>query len=190
MSTSTGTRHTNAAGLTPDESKSLTERPIQPHEQPIIAGLVEMYSCQPSKTTFDIYTNDAVFHDPIGIAQGVDSIQNQFVGLAKIFPRAEIPKFRVLQNPATVPSTTIIIDQDVAYFRDPSSKSPTKTINSLLTLRLDSATNKIASHTEEWNHQRTSDGEDGYMGWLNEQRKKITANIVDAFVGKGSSTQN
>lgn len=79
--------------------------------------------------TYHIYAEDAVFHDPIGIASGVTSIRAQFNGLAKVsstlytlffylltsvnqlFPRADIPKFRVLENPPTVTQSTIHIDQ-------------------------------------------------------------------------------
>jgi len=83
-----------------------------------------MYSCLAKESTFDIYTQDAVFHDPIGIAEGKGSIRAQFVGLAEIFEKAEILKFRILSSPSEVPST-ILIDQDVAYYRK-SSSSPFK----------------------------------------------------------------
>jgi hypothetical protein len=49
----------------------------------------------------------------------------------KLFPRADIPRFRVLENPDLVPKSTILIDQDVSYFRDPNSSSPTKVSESL-----------------------------------------------------------
>ena len=90
-----------------------------------------------------MYAKEAVFHDPIGIADGIESIRAQFNGLVKVglsrecscivfiaflqlFPRADIPRFRVLENPSSVPKSTILIDQDVAYFRDPKASSPTK----------------------------------------------------------------
>lgn len=34
-----------------------------------------------------MYTSDATFHDPIGIADGVESIKAQFNGLAKVRKR-------------------------------------------------------------------------------------------------------
>ncbi|KAF5312748.1 hypothetical protein D9619_002590 [Psilocybe cf. subviscida] len=178
----------NAAGLRPEESKALAERSMQPHEGPIVQAIKEMYSCKPTNTTFDIYAPNAVFHDPIGIAEGVGSIRNQFVGLAKIFDRADIPKFRILQNPSTVPPHTILIDQDVAYFRKDSNNTPTKTVNSLLTIKLDPASvesnnPKILSHNEEWDHKKTTSSEDGFFGMLNEGRKKMAAGLTDLFVG-------
>lgn len=84
-----------------------------------------MYACRAEESTFSIYTQDAVFHDPIGFAQGKGSIRAQFIGLAKIFEKADIPKFRVLSNPPGLPSSTILIDQDVTYYRK-ASASPTK----------------------------------------------------------------
>lgn len=171
----------NSAGLEPEKSKALEERHVQQHEEPIIMAIKEMYSCKPKDNTFDIYAGGAVFHDPIGIANGVNSIRSQFVGLAKIFSRSDIPKFRVLQNPSTVPPNTILIDQDVAYFLNAKSSSPTKVVNSLLTLKIDDA-NKVIRHTEEWDHQKTTTDRDGFLGLLNEQRKKLTASLTDMLV--------
>lgn len=37
-----------------------------------------------TKSTYEIYTTDAVFHDPVGIAVGVDKIRHQFNGLAQV----------------------------------------------------------------------------------------------------------
>lgn len=139
-----------------------------------------MYTCSPKQDTFDIYTENAVFHDPIGIANGRDKIRSQFVALVKLFPRADIPKFRVLENPSNIPSSTLLIDQDVAYFRDPKASTPTKTMNSLLTIKINSS-NQIESHIEEWDHKKVTTGEDGFFGLLNEYRKKATADITHAF---------
>ncbi|KXN88841.1 hypothetical protein AN958_06710 [Leucoagaricus sp. SymC.cos] len=173
---------TNAAGLRSEESRALKERSMQSHEEPVITALKEMYSCSPKASTFNIYASDAVFHDPVGIAKGPKSIRAQFVGVSQIFPRAEIPKLRILESPPNVMSNTILIDQDVSYYRNPKS-SPTKTLNSLLTITLDSD-NQIKSHTEEWNHQKTISKDDGFLGMINEERKKLTANLTEVFVGK------
>ncbi|KAJ7183313.1 hypothetical protein C8R46DRAFT_1066569 [Mycena filopes] len=173
---------TNASGFTPDETRSLTERSPEAHEQRIMQSLKELYTCKPQSSTYDIYTKDATFHDPIGYARGLGTIRAQFDALPKLFPRADIPKFHLLQNPASAPKDMILIDQDVAYFRDPKG-SPTKTVNSLLTLRTNDS-HQVTSHTEEWNHQRETHSEDGFFGMLNEQRKKLTANITSAFMGK------
>ncbi|KAF8921933.1 hypothetical protein CPB85DRAFT_1265180 [Mucidula mucida] len=172
----------NATGLTPSESKQLKERSAQSHEQPIIAALKEMYSCSPKDSTFGIYTKDAVFHDPVGIAKGSSSISAQFIGLAKLFPRAEVTKFRVLENPSSLPPPKMLIDQDVAYYRNASNSSPTKVVNSLLTLDLDS-NHKVTFHTEEWDHEKSSTSDDGFFGMLNEYRKKLTASMTDTVVG-------
>jgi len=171
----------NASGLTASQSKALTERTAEPNEEKIIYAIQEMYSCLAKESTFDIYTQDAVFHDPIGIAEGKGSIRAQFVGLAKIFEKAEILKFRILSNPSEVPSTTILIDQDVAYYRK-SSSSPFKTMNSLLTIKTNDE-HLVTSHTEEWNHNKETTSDDGFIGMLNEHRKKATARITNIFIG-------
>ncbi|KAF9567770.1 hypothetical protein CPC08DRAFT_702941, partial [Agrocybe pediades] len=173
----------NAAGLKPEETKDLPERSPNANEQPVLAGLRELYSCKPTERSFDIYSQDAVFHDPVGIAKGISSVRAQFMALAKIFEHADIPKFRLLQNPPTVPSNVLLIDQDVAYYRKGNSSSPTKTVNSLLTVKLDNSS-KILSHTEEWDHKKTATSEDGFLGMLNEERKKFTAAVTEMMVGE------
>jgi hypothetical protein len=60
---------------------------------------------------------------------------------------------------------------------------PFKTLNSLLTITLDDS-NKFKSHSEEWNHQKTISQDDGFLGMLNEERKKLTAILTEKFVGK------
>ncbi|KII93629.1 hypothetical protein PLICRDRAFT_399373 [Plicaturopsis crispa FD-325 SS-3] len=188
MSTKAGTAkdpNANASGLTPEVSRALEERTekLQPHEERIVRAIKEMYGCKPQADTFDVYTTDGVFHDPVGYAQGAASVRAQFVGLAKLFPRADLPKFRVLANPLGVPDSTILIDQDVAYYRNAESKEPTKTVNSLLTLETDGA-HLVTRHTEEWDHNKQTLSEDGFFGMLNEARKKTTAGLTDMFVGK------
>ncbi|KAF9041834.1 hypothetical protein BDZ89DRAFT_1060201 [Hymenopellis radicata] len=167
----------NSSGLTPNASKQLKERSAHSHEEPIVTALKEVVS-----STFGIYTKDAVFHDPVGIANGVSSISAQFIGLIKLFPRADITKFRILENPPSLPPPTMLIDQDVAYYWNASSSSPTKVVNSLLTLDLDS-NYKVTRHTEEWDHEKSSTSDDGFFGMLNEYRKKLTASVTAKVVG-------
>lgn len=172
----------NASGLTPNETKSLKERIPEHHEEKIIQGIKELYTCKPSEETYKIYTSDATFHDPVGIAEGIKAIRAQFNGLVKVFPRADLEQFRLLENPPSVPKGTILIDQDVSYYRDPSG-SPTKTVNSLLTLQTNDA-HQVTRHTEEWDHKRETTRDDGFLGYLNEQRKKITAGVTGMFVSQ------
>ncbi|TFL03658.1 hypothetical protein BDV98DRAFT_564588 [Pterulicium gracile] len=172
----------NASGLTTEQTKGLKERQPEAYEKDIIKALHEMYSCKPTATTFNIYAQDGIFHDPIGHAQGPDLIRDQFVGLAKILPRGDIQRFRVLEAPPPVPKTTLLIDQDIGYFRDPKADSPTKVVNSLLTIETN-AEHKVTRHTEEWNHKKETTSDDGFLGMLNEQRKKLTASVTGAFVG-------
>jgi len=116
---------TNATGLKPEETKALKERSIHTHEQPVR----------------EVYANDAIFHDPVGLAKGPKSIEAQFIGLAKVssslllqalmivtasdFPSGRDPKLQVVENPPSVMPNTILIDQDVSYYRNPRT-FPTK----------------------------------------------------------------
>ena len=57
-----------------------------------------------------------------------------------------------------------------------------QTVNSLLTIERNTQ-GKVLRHTEEWNHNKETTGDDGFLGLLNEHRKKLTAKITDIFVG-------
>jgi hypothetical protein len=56
-------------------------------------------------------------------------------------------------------------------------------VNSLLTLQLNDA-NQITRHTEEWDHNRETTADDGFLGMLNEHRKRMTATLTDVFMSK------
>ncbi|KAH9858316.1 hypothetical protein C2E23DRAFT_865211 [Lenzites betulinus] len=178
----------NASGLSATETKNLKERKPEAHEEKILQSIKALYSCKPTNEAYEIYTPEAVFHDPVGIAEGVGAVREQFNGLAKLFPRADIPSFRLLENPPSVPKSKILIDQDVSYYRDPKASSPTKTVNSLLTLETN-AQHKVTRHTEEWGHLRETTGEDGFLGMLNENRKKFTANFTGLFISQEPPTE-
>lgn len=128
-------------------------------------------------------------------------MREQFFGLAKLFEKVRaspvdllaletsrahlttqstIDKMNVLENPSSVPASNILIDQDVSYYRKADS-SPTKTVNSLLTVQRDQQ-GKIARLNEDWDHtgcarhhcahsrivddlaHSTSTSEDGFFG--------------------------
>lgn len=64
-----------------------------------------------------------------------------------------------------------------------SFPKPIKTVNSLLTLQTNDA-HQVTYHTEEWDHKRETTRDDGFLGYLNEQRKKITAGVTGMFVSQ------
>ncbi|KAK4704082.1 hypothetical protein P7C70_g2129, partial [Phenoliferia sp. Uapishka_3] len=168
----------NAAGLTPTESKALPTRTPSAEEKKIIDAISELYKCTPSNSSYAHYTEKAVFHDPIGYANGLELIKAQFNGLPKIFEKATIDRLVVLETPSALPNSTILVDQDVTYYR--KADTPTKTVNSLLTLERD-AGGKITRHTEEWDHKKETDSTDGFIGSINEARKTLTAKVSDPF---------
>lgn len=48
------------------------------------AGPFDNFCAVPLQNAYSIYAKTATFHDPIGIAEGVESIKAQFNGLAKV----------------------------------------------------------------------------------------------------------
>ena len=176
----------NATGLTAQESRALPTRQVEDEaESKIIQGIKELYLCKPKESTYEIYADNAVFHDPVSIAEGLPRIRAQFNALPKLFPRSTIDKFDVLESPKTLsPSTkSIVINQDVTYYRsEKTDEKPFKTMNSLVTLIRDNQ-GKVIKHTEEWNHDNLVDSSNsGFLGTLNEARKKAFAALSMPFV--------
>ena len=64
----------------------------------------------------------------------------------KLFDKATIDRQAVLENPSSLPKSTLLVDQDVTYYRKPDS--PFKTVNSLLTIEFNGE-GKVVKHTEE-----------------------------------------
>ena len=58
-------------------------------EQEIIGEILDNYSCRPSEKSYSHYAETAVFHDPVSIAKGKESIMSQFNGMPKVFARSE-----------------------------------------------------------------------------------------------------
>jgi len=69
------------------------------------------------------------------------------------------------------------------------SKGGEKTMNSLVTLKLNPE-GKIKYHDEEWNHEDNKDADDGFMGKVQEARKKVDAKLVEATVSSDPSKVN
>merc|ERR1711939_433057 len=174
----------NRSGLLPEESKKLATREPTEAERPLLEAMKELYSCAPKNSTYDIYAPNATFHDPIGLARGLDQIRAQFNGLPKLFAKSTVDRMVVLENPASLPATTTLIDQDVTYYMKPDK--PTKTINSLVTLERDEQ-GKVLWHQEEWGPRRETDKNDGFFGMLNEGRKTLSARLTGAFVPTDAS---
>lgn len=69
------------------ESSAGTHAARQPsgQEQQIIDDILCLYRLKPSHKAYSHYAENAVFHDPVSIARGLDSIKSQFNGMPKLF---------------------------------------------------------------------------------------------------------
>ncbi|KAK3716139.1 hypothetical protein LTR37_006584 [Vermiconidia calcicola] len=152
-------------------------------EQTIIDEVLSLYQCKPSDKSYSHYRSDAVFHDPVSIAQGLDSIKSQFNGMPKLFASSETQKCNVMESPASKKagdSSAIVLNLTQHYVFK-GGKTPEKTVNSKVTLQLDEQ-GMIKHHEEEWDHQPNKTADDGFMGRLQEWRKKASAKTVEAGV--------
>lgn len=116
---------------------------------------------------------------------------SQFNGMPKLFSSSETQKCEILDpaqatRQSSAASThageggAIVLDLTQHYVFK-GEKTPEKTLNSKITLQLDGE-GMIQHHEEEWDHTKNKTGEDGFMGKLQEWRKKADAKLVEMGV--------
>jgi hypothetical protein len=64
-------------------------REATPEEQKFITDILKLYQLDPNEQSYTHYAESAVFHDPVSIAKGKQSIMSQFNGMPKIFARSD-----------------------------------------------------------------------------------------------------
>ena len=153
------------------------------NEQRIIDDILKLYQLQPSEDAYRHYAPNAVFHDPVSIAEGLDSIRSQFNGMPKVFAESITQRCDTLANS---PPNTLAVNLTQHYvFKSPipfKSKGTEKTVNSKLTFHFNKD-GMIEKHDEEWDHQTNKTAEeDGWMGKMMEGRKKMDAKLVEKTV--------
>lgn len=153
------------------------------NEKQLIDDILLLYQLKPCEQAYSHYAPNAVFHDPVSIAKGLDSIKSQFNGMPKLFAESTTEKCDVLDD---APPNALAVNLTQHYvFKSPipfKSKGAEKTVNSKLTFHFNEE-GKIEKHDEEWDHQTNkAAGDDGFMGKVQEARKKADAKLVEKTV--------
>jgi len=156
---------------------NMATRQASPKEQAIIDDILSLYQLNPTDKSYSHYSPNAVFHDPVSIAKGLDSIKSQFNGMPKLFERSDTQKCEVL---ADSPPNTLALNLTQHYVFK-GSKTPEKTVNSKVTFHFNGE-GLIEKHLEEWDHEPLKTGDDGFMGKIQEWRKKADAKMVEMGV--------
>lgn len=68
---------------------SLSTRQPSAEEKKIIDDVLDLYQLKPSEQAYSHYAETAVFHDPVSIAKGLESIKSQFNGMPKVFSESK-----------------------------------------------------------------------------------------------------
>lgn len=76
------------SGITESNAGIHTTRQPSDQEKQLIDDVLCLYQLKPSHQAYSHYAENAVFHDPVSIARGLDSIKSQFNGMPKLFARA------------------------------------------------------------------------------------------------------
>ena len=98
--------------------------------------------------------------------------------MPKAFSVSETKSYRVLQQPSNSPDILLDLTQHYKFKVGGAEKD----VNSLITLKRDPKTGLIQHHEEEWDHKPNKDGDDGFMGKIQELRKKADAKLVEKTV--------
>ncbi|KAL8728684.1 MAG: hypothetical protein Q9166_005248 [cf. Caloplaca sp. 2 TL-2023] len=172
-----------------DSSKGThpTRQP-SPTEKQLIDDILLLYQLKPSEKAYAHYAPTAVFHDPISIAQGLDSIRSQFNGMPKLFASSITKKCDVLSEESGQEKLALNLTQRYVFKSVLPGKSEggEKTVNSKVTLWMNEE-GLIEKHDEEWDHEANKSGEDGFMGKVQQARKMVDAKVVEKTVSSDPS---
>ncbi|KAI4231985.1 MAG: hypothetical protein L6R40_007572 [Gallowayella cf. fulva] len=175
--------------MTTDSSKG-THPTRQPSssEQQLIDDILLLYQLQPSEKAYNHYAPNAVFHDPVSIAKGLDSIKSQFNGMPKLFASSVTEKCDILPSESGPGKLAMNLTQRYVFKSALPGKSEggEKTVNSKVTLWFNGE-GLIEKHDEEWDHEANKSGEDGFMGKMQQMRKKVDAKVVEKTVSSDPS---
>ena len=170
------------AAMTSSSVSTHATRTPSPSEQQVIDDILLLYQLKPTEKAYAHYSPSAVFHDPVSIAEGLDSIRSQFNGMPKVFAESTTRKCDLL---AESDASHLALNLTQKYvFKSPmpfKEKGTEKTVNSKVTLHLNGQ-GQVERHDEEWDWQGNKSGEDGFMGKMQQARKKIDAKVVEKGV--------
>jgi len=157
----------------------MPERQPSAEEKAMIEDVLNLYQLNPISAAYAHYAPEATFHDPIGIANGLEAIKAQFNGMPKIFSSSETKGWKLLESSTVKPPSIQFSLSQLYKVKVPPTE---KLVDSLITFTVDPKTNLITEHLEEWDGKKNTTGEDGFFGKINEMRKKFTAEAVKAGV--------
>ena len=153
-------------------------------EKRLIDDVLLLYQLKPCEASYAHYAPNAVFHDPVSIAKGIESIRSQFNGMPKVFAESVTEKCDVIEAESESPGKLAVNLTQRYTFKSMmpgKEKGADKTVNSKLTFYLN-GDGLIEKHDEEWDHQENKSGGDGFMGKMQETRKKMDAKLVEKAI--------
>ncbi|KAL9585519.1 MAG: hypothetical protein Q9212_001472 [Teloschistes hypoglaucus] len=164
-----------------------TRQPSQ-NEKQLIDDILLLYQLKPSEQAYAHYAPSAVFHDPVSIAQGLDSIKSQFNGMPKLFASSVTEKCDVLSEDSQDGKLALNLTQRYVFksMMPGKSEGTEKTVNSKVTLWMNKD-GLIEKHDEEWDHEANKSSDDGFMGKMMQARKKMDAKLVEKTVSSDPS---
>ena len=86
------------SGITDSSAGKLATRAPQPDESKLIDDVLALYQLKPSHQAYSHYAETAVFHDPVSVAKGLDSIKSQFNGMPKVFAESTTERMHPLTS--------------------------------------------------------------------------------------------
>lgn len=147
-------------------------------EGKVIEDVLKLYQLSPTSQAYSHYAPEAVFSDPVSIAEGLDSFKSQFNGMPLIFSKSITKAVKVLDNPKVQsPSFSISLSQEYHF----KLGGMTKLVDSLITFTRNGE-GKIVRQEEQWDATHNATSVDGFYGQLQEWRKKLTAGLIHTMV--------
>ncbi|KAK7972718.1 hypothetical protein PG996_006938 [Apiospora saccharicola] len=149
------------------KNTNLNEGPgvkLNDQQKIIVSSVLDLFEGNPTQKHLDLWKDDAVFADPLSVAEGRDRFAAQWYGLASLFSPIAIQSHRVISggNPIEVELT----NKYVVASKVPLAKGKEQLISSRVLIHVDEADGlKITRVEDRWD-DKLPDGAVSQVGDL------------------------
>jgi hypothetical protein len=113
-------------------------------QQTLVGSVLDLFAGKPSLSKLQLWSDDAVFEDPLTVAKGRKQYEAQWYGLVAAFSEIE-----PIQHSVKSAGNPIAIDMKTRYKVKGIGKETT--IDSVVNIFVDEATGKISKVEDRWN---------------------------------------
>ncbi|KAK0555056.1 hypothetical protein OC846_000203 [Tilletia horrida] len=144
----------NAVGLLPEHSMALPEREPAADELPIIKALHEIWTAEPTESTWEVFAEEVTYTRPDGsIVTGIQAVRDLVSFFDQRNPSKQLQQ-RILLTPAMLSQSTLVLDHAMPAMPDESTSDAVTALQSLVVVRRRASDGLVTSISEEEGHKK------------------------------------